>query len=180
MDSFIGLLKKSITYRDSIRRFWKLRTKCQNSKSKVLRKIYYFKYIRMSEKKGASIPIAADIDACPVFPHGINGIFISCGAKIGKGCTIFHQVTIGSNTLPDSKNHGFPTVGDNVYIGAGAKIIGAVKIGNNVRIGANCVVVTDVPDNATVVSAPAKIIENREKRSNKFVSYESYTGDTLE
>lgn len=176
MSGFFDLLKKSITYRDSIKRFWKLRQKCLGSKGKLLKKVYYFKYIRMAEKKGASIPIEAVISGCPVFPHGINGIFISCGAKIGKGCTIFHQVTIGSNTLPDSKKCGFPIVGDNVYIGAGAKIIGAVKVGNNVRIGANCVVVTDVPDNATVVSAPAKIIEGKEKRNNNFVSYESYNG----
>ena len=53
-------------------------------------------------------------------------------AKIGKNCTIFHQVTIGSNTLEGSKHYGAPTIGDNCFIGAGAKIIGKVKVGDNV------------------------------------------------
>ena len=55
-------------------------------------------------------------------------------------------------------NKGYPTIGDNVYIGPGAKIVGAVKVGNNVAIGANCVVTKDVPDNAVVVGVPGKII----------------------
>ena len=82
-----------------------------------------------------------------------------------------YQVTIGSNTLVDSKGQGAPTIGDNVYIGAGAKIIGKVTIGNNVRIGANCVVTKDVPDNTTVVSAPIRFIEKTEKMNNIFVKY---------
>ena len=53
---------------------------------------------------------------------------------------------------------GAPTIGDNVYIGPGAKIFGAIHIGNNVRIGANCVVFEDVPDNATVVLPKPRII----------------------
>ncbi len=97
------------------------------------------------------------------------GIFISGGAKIGKNCTIFQQVTIGSNTLKGSKKIGAPIIGDNVYIGAGAKIIGNVVIGDNVRIGANAIVVNDIPDNATVVLDNIKVIMHNEVRDNKFV-----------
>lgn len=93
----------------------------------------------------ADIPTDTSIAGIPTFPHGLNGIFISAGAKIGEHCTIFHQVTIGSNTLKDSKNPGSPIIGDDVFIGAGAKIIGGITVGNHVRIGANCVVTKNIP-----------------------------------
>jgi serine O-acetyltransferase len=67
----------------------------------------------------------SDIPYVPCFPHGISGIFISGGAKIGKNAVIFQHVTIGSNTLESGGNKlGSPEIGDNVYIGAGAVIIG--------------------------------------------------------
>ena len=78
-------------------------------------------------------------------------MFISGDAQIGKACVIFQQVTIGSNRTPGSKHWGAPIIGDNCYIGAGAKIIGNVKIGDNCRIGANAVVTKDVPSNSTIV-----------------------------
>lgn len=83
---------------------------------------------------------------------------------------ISHQVTIGSNTLGDSKGKGAPEIGDNCFIGAGAKIIGNVKIGDNVRIGANAVVVKNVPDNAVVVNQPTRIIL-KEDIENQFVNF---------
>lgn len=109
-----------------------------------------------------------------VTPHAFYGIFISGAAKIGKGCTIFHHVTIGSNTLPDSKNAGAPTIGDNVYIGAGAKIIGNITIGNNVRIGAGCVVTRDVPDNCTVVPAANVVIQKDAPQDNRWINLANY------
>ena len=86
----------------------------------------------------------------PNLPYGLNGIIVSHNAVIGSNVTIFHQVTIGEG------KGGAPVIGDNVMIGAGAKIIGAVKVVNGVKIGANCVVVHDVPDNA-VIAAPEAI-----------------------
>lgn len=133
--------------------------------------IYIYIYQRQLLRFNAFIPISTKIEGVPIFPHGLNGIFISSGAVIGKDCVIFHQVTIGSNTLPDSKGQGAPTIGNNVYIGAGAKIIGNVIIGNNVRIGANCVVTKDVPDNTTVVSAPIRLISKDEPMDNRFIMY---------
>ncbi len=93
-------------------------------------------------------------------PH-ISGIIISYYASIGDDCTIFQQVTIGEENI----NHKgqAPHIGSNVYIGAGAKIIGPVNVGNNVRIGANAVVTKDVPDNCTVVGAN-RIIKRQEAK----------------
>ena len=94
--------------------------------------------------------------------YGLNvhnsGIYIK--AKIGKNCVISQQVTIGH--VGGFKGGGVPALGDNVYIGAGAKILGEVKIGNNVIIGANAVVISDIPDNAIAVGIPAKVVKIRE------------------
>ena len=86
-----------------------------------------------------------------VLPHPFC-IVINGAAVIGKNCTILHGVTIGIGS------NGIPTIGDNVYIGCGATIIGDVHIGNNCKIGANAVVLKDVPDNCTAVGNPARII----------------------
>lgn len=132
--------------------------------------IYVRKYNKMCMSFGGDIPLETKIGEGLVLPHGANGIYISRGAIIGKNCVIFQQVTIGSNTLQDSKNQGAPIIGDNAYIGAGAKIIGGIKIGNNVRIGANAVIVQDVPDNTTVVLNRPKLI-TKKQHNNSFNYY---------
>lgn len=124
-------------------------------------------YEKILSEYGAWIGISAKFENTPFFPHGFNGIFVSGDAVIGKDAVIFHQVTIGSNTIKDSKRFGSPTIGNNAYIGAGAKIIGNIIIGNNVRIGANCVVTFDVPDDSVVVAEKARII-HKENMNNKF------------
>ncbi len=150
-------------------RLWTIREKAKTTKFEPLRMFYEARYRRIIESAGAYIPLQAQFDKRPIFPHWIYGIFISQGAQIGSGCIIFHQVTIGSNTIPDSYGRGYPTIGDNVYVGAGAKIIGGIKIGNNVRIGANCVVVDDIPDNATVVLPKSRIITHNTQQHNSFI-----------
>ncbi|HHX73791.1 MAG TPA: serine acetyltransferase [Firmicutes bacterium] len=137
----------------------------------------YYKYrlAAVLRRNNAAIPLDTLIKGKIGFPHGLNGIMISQGAVIGTNCTIFHQVTIGSNTLFDSKKSGAPVIGDNVYIGAGAKIIGGIRIGNNVRIGANCVVVDDIPDNCTVVMPKPRVIVNEQPKDNTFRSWEDYS-----
>lgn len=85
-----------------------------------------------------------------------GGIVINSEAKIGENLTISQGVTIGMANRGEKK--GVAIIGDNVYIGPGAKIVGAVRIGNNAAIGANCVVTKDVPDNAVVVGVPGKVI----------------------
>jgi len=150
---------------------WALREKVRNTKNPVLLAFYKHRYKKTMTLLGSFMPERATFADMPAFPHGINGILVSGGAVIGSGCTIFHQVTIGSNLLEDTAHPGAPVIGDNVYIGAGAKIIGGVRVGNNVRIGANCVVVTDIPDNATVVLEKPKIIVHDHPKNNVFVRY---------
>ena len=151
--------------------FWKLRNKAKNTKCVLFRYYYSWLYSKLMSKSHCSIPLATTIEGKPSFPHGLNGIFISRGAVIGKNCVIFQQVTIGSNTLKDHSKLGSPVLGDNVYIGSGAKIIGKIKIGANVRIGANAVVVKDIDDNCTVVLNTPRIIVHDEKRDNTWYAY---------
>ena len=155
--------------------FWKHREKMQKSKNPISRKYHSLRCQRILYKNNASIEPQTKIDGRITFPHGLNGILISAGAVIGKNCTVFHQVTIGSNTALGSKHIGSPQIGDNVYIGAGAKIIGGIKIGNNVRIGANCVVTEDIEDNATVVLQKPRIIVHNEARDNSFKSFADFS-----
>jgi serine O-acetyltransferase len=86
----------------------------------------------------------------------IREIIINDRAVIGDNCNISQGVTIGEANRGPRK--GTPVIGNNVYIGPGAKIIGAVHIGNNVAVGANCVVTRDVPDGAVVVGVPGRVI----------------------
>ena len=151
--------------------YWNIRTKAKTAKNPLVARYYYGKHHKLMERNCAGIALGAEFASIPVFPHGVTGIFVSEGAKIGKDCVIFHQVTIGSNMLPGSPGHGSPTLGDNVYIGCGAKIIGGITIGNNVRIGANCVVTRDVPDNATVVLEKPRVIVREAPQDNRFVKY---------
>ena len=155
--------------------FWKHREKMQKSKNPVIRKYHSLKCQKILYKNNASIEPQTQIDGRITFPHGLNGILISAGAEIGKNCTVFHQVTIGSNTAQGSKHIGSPKIGDNVYIGAGAKIIGGITIGNNVRIGANCVVTEDIEDNATVVLNKPRVIVHKEARDNTFKTFADFS-----
>ena len=144
---------------------WKYRDKALNNP------LFRFKYYSLINKCNSYIPLTTNFANMPTFPHGLSGIFISQGAKIGMNCVIFHQVTIGSNTLDDSKHFGSPTIGNNVFIGCGAKIIGNVTIGNNVRIGANCIITEDVQDNCTVVMDKPRIIIKQSAPNNAFIPY---------
>lgn len=154
-------------------RVLKMRKRIQITHSKVLSVILKRKYNRLLYRCQSYLPVSKLISNDITFPHGLSGIFISNGAKIGCGCVIFQQVTIGSNALKDSRAKGSPTIGKNCYIGAGAKIIGNVIIGDNVRIGANTVVTKDVPNNATVVGARCRVIKHDYKLCNGFVIFEN-------
>ncbi|WP_317011724.1 serine O-acetyltransferase [Niallia taxi] len=103
----------------------------------------------------AQIPAKCKIGENLYLPHNSNGVIIHADVKIGKNVTISHQVTIGKS----KPNSGAPHIGDGVYIGVGAKILGDIVVGDNSLIGANAVVVKDVPPNSTVVGIPAKVIK---------------------
>ncbi len=90
------------------------------------------------------------------FPHP-TGIVISKDAKIGKNCMIFQNVTIGIRSTKEKAKA--PRIGDNVKIFAGAILLGDITIGDNVTIGAGAVVLDNIPDNATCVGNPAKVIK---------------------
>jgi serine O-acetyltransferase len=88
--------------------------------------------------------------------HGM-GVVIGETAEIGDNVTIYHGVTLGGTGKDKGKRH--PTVGNNVVVGAGAKVLGPIYVGDGARVGANAVVLKDVPANATAVGIPARIIE---------------------
>ena len=93
--------------------------------------------------------------------HGA-GVVIGETAVIGNGVTLYHGVTLGGTTWNKGRRH--PTLKDGVMVGAGAKVLGAITLGKNVRIGANSVVVSDVPDERSVIGIPGRIVA-RELRS---------------
>jgi serine O-acetyltransferase len=99
------------------------------------------------------------IDGGFFIQHGFSTIIIA--ENIGSFFWVNQQVTIGW-----TEENGSPTIGNNVKVGAGAKILGKIKIGNNVRIGANAVVLKDVPDNCTIVGVPAKIVRLNGEKCN--------------
>jgi serine O-acetyltransferase len=115
---------------------------------RILLNHYTYKY-------GISIPYNTNISAGFYIGH-FGGIVVNHKTVIGKNCNISQGVTIGETY--GGKNPGVPVLGDNVYIGPGAKIIGGITVGNNVAIGANCVLAKSVPNNATVVGVPGEII----------------------
>ena len=88
-----------------------------------------------------------------------SGIVVTPGAVIGRNCNLSQNVTIGVPAIKDK--NAYPTIGDNVYIGAGAVILGAVKIGDNAAIGANSVVTHDVAPSSRVAGAPARVLNMR-------------------
>jgi serine O-acetyltransferase len=118
----------------------------------LLRWIFLLRHRWWSIVTGADIPPNCQIAGGLRIPHP-NGIVIHPQAVIGPNCLIFQQVTIGM--LDDS---AAPRIGGHVDIGAGAKILGAVSIGHHAKIGANAVVLSDVPEGATAVGVPAKVI----------------------
>lgn len=146
---------------------WNLRTLIkENNVGGGFKTKLYYAYL---QKYGAWIGLGAEIAKPPVLPHGLNGIFISHRAKIGENVVIFHHVTIGSNTIKDSARKGSPIIGDSVYIGCGAKIIGNVEIGRNARIGANCIVTKDIPENSVAVMRGLDVIQKGIELDNKWV-----------
>ena len=138
-------------------KYWKRRDIVvnQNSNKNLLTKIYFLYYIKKCDawnlcSFGTNLNSGAQFTTPPILWHGPNGIIIGHDVRIGKNAIICQRVTI--------THGGGCIIGDNVFIGAGATILGHVRIGNNVKIGANCVVTEDLPDNTTCVLPKARII----------------------
>ena len=98
----------------------------------------------------------ATLGAGILIDHGM-GVVIGETAELGDRITIYHGTTLGGTGKEKGKRH--PTVGDNVVIGAGSKVLGNIKLGSNSKIGANSVVLDDVPEGATVVGIPGKVVK---------------------
>ncbi len=107
-------------------------------------------------KTGIEIHPAATIGKRLVIDHGV-GVVIGETAEIGDDCLIYQGVTLGGTGKDLGKRH--PTLGNNVMVGAGAKVLGPFKVGDNARIAAGAVVLAEVPENSTATGVPARIVK---------------------
>lgn len=167
-----GLLRPLLIGEGLKYQFW-MRT-CAFTASRPLLRFLAFPFARLilmraTYKLGISIPSRTRIGPGFYIGH-FGGIVVHHAAVIGRNCNISQGVTIGQANRGSRK--GTPTIGDNVYIGPGAKIVGAVKIGNNVAVGANCVVTSDVPDNGVIVGVPGRVISTQ--GSDGYVNHTDY------
>ena len=132
---------------------------------KLYKKGHYFwaRYIsqRGARKTGIEIHPGATIGEGFFIDHG-NGVIIGETTEIGNNVTLYQGVTLGGTGKEHGKRH--PTIGDNVMISAGAKVLGSFKIGDNSKIGSGSVVLHEVPPNSTVVGVPGRVVE-RQKRT---------------
>jgi serine O-acetyltransferase len=116
---------------------------------------------------GIEIHPGAKLGRRLIIDHGL-GVVIGETAEIGDDVYIYHQVTLGGTSSDHGKRH--PTIGNNVIIGAGAKVLGAILIGDGARVGSNAVVVAPVPAGTTVVGIPARAVE----RGRKVAGFDAY------
>lgn len=119
---------------------------------------------RARNKTGIEIHPAATIGRRLFIDHGI-GIVIGETTEIGDNCSIYQGVTLGGTGKDTGKRH--PTIKDNVMISAGATVLGPVIVGSNSKIGAGAVVLSDVPDNSTVVGIPGRVVKMDGKRTDE-------------
>ena len=110
---------------------------------------------------GIEIHPAANIGRALFIDHG-SAVVIGETSVIGDNCTIYQGVTLGGTGKHTGKRH--PTIGDNVMIGAGAKVLGPIKVGDNSKIAAGAVVLKNIPANSTAVGIPAKVVKSFDKR----------------
>ena len=115
---------------------------------------------------GIEIHPGAKIGRRVVIDHGM-GIVIGETAEIGDDCLLYHGVTLGGTGKDSGKRH--PTLGNNVMVSTGAKVLGPFKVGDNARIAANAVVLQEVPENATAVGIPAQIVRVQGEKVRKYV-----------
>jgi serine O-acetyltransferase len=118
---------------------------------------------------GIEIHPGAVIGSCVFIDHGM-GVVIGETAEIGDDCTIYQGVTLGGTTLyRGTKRH--PTLGADVVIGAGAKVLGGFTVGAGAKVGSNAVVVKEVPAGATVVGIPGRVVEEAPQKEPHFAAY---------
>ena len=130
------------------------------------KKLYFIaRYISQRARRitGVEIHPAAVIGDGVFIDHGM-GVVIGETTIIGDNCTIYQGVTLGGTGKDKGKRH--PTIGNNVVIGSGAKVLGPFKVGDNSKIAANAVVLSEVPDNCTVVGVPGRVVKKNNIKIN--------------
>src|SRR3990170_3508830 len=120
---------------------------------------------------GIEIHPGATIGRRVFIDHGM-GVVIGETAEIGDDCTLYHAVTLGGVSWDKGKRH--PTLGKGVVVGAGAKILGPFTVGDGAKVGSNSVVVKPVPDGATVVGIPARIVEHVDHPEAALMAFDAY------
>jgi serine O-acetyltransferase len=118
-------------------------------------------------RTGIEIHPGAKIGKRLVIDHGM-GIVIGETAEIGDDCLLYHGVTLGGTGKEKGKRH--PTIGNNVLIGTGAKVLGPFRVGDNSRIAANSVVLSEVPPNSTAVGIPARVVKMNGQKIEDYAS----------
>jgi serine O-acetyltransferase len=124
-----------------------------------LEKLSWLLFARTQAVTGAELPPTVQIGEGLRIPHP-SGIVVGGGTVVGACCTLLQGATLGER-LGRSAGHSYPIIGDNVIIGAGAKVLGRVNIGDGALVGANAVVISDIPPNAVAVGVPARPIASR-------------------
>lgn len=118
---------------------------------------------RTRHKTGIEIHPGAKIGKRLVIDHGM-GIVIGETAEIGDDCLLYQGVTLGGTGKETGKRH--PTIGNNVLVGSGAKVLGPFKVGDNSRVAANSVVLCEIPENSTAVGSPARVVRQNGEKVN--------------
>ena len=176
LDFFISDVRAAFTKDPAARSLMEVITSYPGIKALILHRIAHFYYkLNMPFIPRYISEIARELTAIEIHPgaeigsdffidHGA-GVVIGETSIIGNNVTIYAGVVLGGTELKHEKRH--PTIGDNVVIGTGAKVLGPIIIGDNVRIGANSVVINSVPDNSVVVGVPGRIISREGERIKK-------------
>ncbi|NCB51232.1 MAG: serine O-acetyltransferase [Clostridia bacterium] len=133
---------------------------CYNNNMKLLAR-----WISQASRRRTGIEIhpGAKLGRRLVIDHGM-GIVIGETAEVGDDCLIYQGVTLGGTGKDSGKRH--PTIGNNVLIGCGAKILGPFKVGDNSRVAANAVVLNEIPPGSTAVGAPARVVKKEGEKVN--------------
>lgn len=137
---------------DDTRRFWKRFFRRDKMGPGPIRDLASFFLARTARRLGGYVGDGAVFEARPALPHGLHGIYISRYARIGAGCRIYQNVTIGE------VRGRAPRIGRRCLIGAGAVVIGDITVGDDVKIGAGAVVCRDLPAGATAVAPQPRVL----------------------
>ena len=132
---------------------------------------------RARHKTGIEIHPGAQIGKGLFIDHGM-GVVIGETTIIGDNCLLYQGVTLGGTGKDKGKRH--PTLGDNVMVGAGAKVLGPINIGSNVKVAANAVVLSDIPENCTAVGVPARIARRAGPKVEQDLDQVHYPDLTME